>query len=135
MNAFVLCALACCTPIGSQSLSVFVLCLPCRLVEGEHIVNSLHLTFDASSRHYDLHLQRVNLWAARAKLLVNDASGKRELPLPMLPAYRGHMANAEGGTVSAAILADGSYNIHIFEGAQIGSRSHAKMGQRSNGDA
>ncbi|KAL1496766.1 hypothetical protein AB1Y20_014355 [Prymnesium parvum] len=87
-----------------------------RLGASLHHEETLHVSFRTAAAFFAADLRRVELWAAGAKLLVNERGVTTDTPLPRLPAFRGHLANVSGsGGVSAALLADGTLRLHVFE--------------------
>lgn len=78
--------------------------------------NGFQVSFHTTSRRYEMDLHRVNLWAEGAKLVVNRGGASSSPPLPSLPTFRGHLANAShsSGGVSATLLHGDRLRIHVF---------------------
>lgn len=68
-------------------------------------------------------LNQVDVWAADARLIVNEGGQSSELTassLPRIPVYRGRLANQStvGGGVSAVVLADSTLRVHVYEAGE-----------------
>lgn len=82
------------------------------------------MSFRTRQKAYEVDLHRTSLWAADAKLIVNEAGQSMEHPLPDLPTFRGHVRSADGsavppgsrGMVAATVLGGGRLRVHVFEG-------------------
>ena len=85
--------------------------------------SSIHVFFRSTEgRQYEALMHHVNLWADDAKLFVNEGGNTRQLSLPRLPSFRGHLltntssVGSTGGAGGAsAVVMGGMLRMHIYE--------------------